>query len=323
MTAAAPIGVIICTHNPRPDYFNRCLGALRAQTLPSAQWDLLIVDNLSEPPLAGRIDLSWHPEGRIVREETLGLTPARLRGIRESCADLLVFVDDDNVLDPDYLEKAREIADEFPHLAAWSGSCHGEFEELPQPWALKYIGPLCVTEFDCDYWCNFPFQNQAMPCGAGLCLRASAARQYLDIHDRSLRPMVLDRSGKSLLSGGDIDIALTCAQNGYGMGIFARLRLTHLMPKARVQKSYLLSLTEALGFTHEIIEYYHPSPPLPGGSQLKKRIADFLRARLMSQIDREFFEASRRGQSAGRKAVAELRKSAAPTGAAASAVREG
>ena len=42
--------------------------------------------------------------------ERLGLTPARLRGIRESRGELLVFVDDDNVLERDYLEVALALA---------------------------------------------------------------------------------------------------------------------------------------------------------------------------------------------------------------------
>jgi glycosyltransferase involved in cell wall biosynthesis len=306
--AIMKISVVICTHNGRPDYFDRCLAALRRQTLAVEEWELLIIDNLSDRPVGSDIDLSWHQSARIVHEPVLGLTFARLRGIRESRADLLVFVDDDNVLNADYLERAMEIAAEYPHLAAWSGSCKGEFEAQPEPWARKYIGPLCVTELDKDYWCNFPFQNRAMPCGAGLCLRMAAARHYLQLHDDGLRPAILDRVGNSLLSGGDIDIALTCAQNGYGMGIFKRLRLIHLMPKIRVQKAYLLRLIEALGFTAAIIEFYHPSPLFPEGSKLKKRIADMLRAMLMSPIDREFFNANRRGQLAGRKAVEQLKK---------------
>ena len=92
------ISVIICSHNPRPEYLRRTLEALKAQTLPTKDWELLLVDNASKEPLAGRFDLSWHPNARHVRENELGLTTARLRGIREAHSDLLVFVDDDNVL---------------------------------------------------------------------------------------------------------------------------------------------------------------------------------------------------------------------------------
>jgi len=62
-----------------------------------AKWDLFVVDNASETRLAGDWDLSWHPHNprsRHVREDELGLTPAHLRGIRESRGDLLVFVDE-------------------------------------------------------------------------------------------------------------------------------------------------------------------------------------------------------------------------------------
>jgi glycosyltransferase involved in cell wall biosynthesis len=75
------LSVIICAHNPRPDYLFRTLEALRSQTVPNAQWELVLIDNASGKPLALHIDLSWHPEGRHIREEELGLTPARLRGI--------------------------------------------------------------------------------------------------------------------------------------------------------------------------------------------------------------------------------------------------
>ncbi len=102
--------MIVCTHNPRTDYFDRCVAALMGQTLAPERWELLVVDNVCAPEIASSLDLSWHARARIVREETLGLTPARLRGIQEASAALLVFVDDDNVPAPDYLEVALRVA---------------------------------------------------------------------------------------------------------------------------------------------------------------------------------------------------------------------
>src|SRR5262249_33507085 len=104
------LSLIICTHNPRREYFDRCLGALRAQTLPSHDWELLIVDNCSAEPVNIEHILSYHPGAKVIREEVLGLTPARLRGIREATGDVLVFVDDDNVLDADFLQQALLVA---------------------------------------------------------------------------------------------------------------------------------------------------------------------------------------------------------------------
>src|SRR6185295_2735522 len=94
------ISVITCAYNPRPDHLQLVLDALRTQTLDRQRWEYLLVDNASDQGLTFPAEASWHSNGRLIREERLGLTPARLRGIQESTGDLLVFVDDDNVLDP-------------------------------------------------------------------------------------------------------------------------------------------------------------------------------------------------------------------------------
>src|SRR5438552_17857688 len=134
------ISVIICTHNPRPDYLHRVLKALREQTLPKDQWELLVIDNASERVIAKDWDVSWHPLARHVREDELGLTPARLRGIAEANGEILVFVDDDNVLAQDYLEKVLQVGREYPFLGAWGGAIKGEFEVEPEPWLQPLLG---------------------------------------------------------------------------------------------------------------------------------------------------------------------------------------
>src|ERR1700756_1303835 len=110
------ISVVLCTHNPRPDYLRRTLAGIRAQTTPLEKWEFLLIDNASEELLSDPWNISWHPHARHIREDKLGLINARLRGIEESCGDLLVFVDDDNILAPDFLERAEAILDRYPYL---------------------------------------------------------------------------------------------------------------------------------------------------------------------------------------------------------------
>src|SRR5271154_2574199 len=172
------ISVIICTHNPRPDYLRRVLDALKAQTLPKEQWELLLIDNASNEPLETVWDLSWHPHSRHVREDELGLTPARLRGIKEATGGLLVFADDDNVLDPDYLQLARGISNRLPHIGVWGGQIVAVFETPPPDWARNYQHLLACREFKQDRWSNIPTENESLPCGAGLCVRREVALAY-------------------------------------------------------------------------------------------------------------------------------------------------
>ena len=119
------ISVIICTHNPREDFLRRTLAALRAQTLPTTRWELLLIDNASEKSLSALWDLSWQPNARHLRENELGLTPARLCGIREAKGELLVFVDDDNILASDYLAATAELFSKRADLGVASGRSWG------------------------------------------------------------------------------------------------------------------------------------------------------------------------------------------------------
>ena len=288
------LSVAICTHNPRPGYFAKCLEALRSQTLALSSWELVIVDNRSDAPLADRMDLAWHPGARIIREETLGLTSARLRGIRESKGDLLVFVDDDNVLDADFLETAQRIMEERPFLGSWSGQCRPAFEQAPPEWTRRYWGNLVIREFDKDVWSNLPRLSESMPCGAGLCVRREVAVHYLDLHESGKRRFQSDRNGKSLLSGGDNDLAACACDIGLGVALIASLKLTHLISPERLTEDYLARLSEGIHFSSTMLDAEYGVPA--GGRTAFGRAADFLRVMRLRQPHRRILRAAFRGR---------------------------
>jgi hypothetical protein len=64
------LSVIICTHNPRPDYLARTLDALRLQTTGMAEWELLLIDNGSHPAVAALTSLTWHPKRPLHHRES-------------------------------------------------------------------------------------------------------------------------------------------------------------------------------------------------------------------------------------------------------------
>lgn len=305
------ISVIICTYNPRAEYLQRCLAALRAQTLPQAQWELLVVDNRSEQPLAGRLDLSWHAAARLVREEQLGLTAARLRGIREVTGDLLVFVDDDNVLDADFLAVALRTAEEKTFLGAWSGQCRPEFEVTPPAWTRRYWGNLVIREFDKDAWSSLPRLPDTMPCGAGLCVRRAVAQQYLLLHESGQRAFQFDRTGDSLISGGDNDLAACACDIGLGVGLIAALKLTHLISRERLTESYLTRLAEGIYFSAVILAHVRSS--CAELATYKVRWHEPLRALLTRGPHRKIQAACLRGRRRGLEFLASLDSSGSTT----------
>ena len=297
------ISVILCTHNPRTDYLARSLASLEEQKLALDGWELTIVDNASDEPLDQTLDISWHPNARIVRESELGLTPARLRGIRESIGDVLVFVDDDNVLAPDYLVEVRNVADSRPFLGAWSGSVKGEFEVEPAEWTKRYWGSLVIRDVTRDEWSQVYWDGAATPLGAGLCVRREVALEYLRLHDEGIRTFRMDRAGKSLVSGGDNDLAACAIDIGLSCGVIASLHLTHLIPRERLTEEYLLKLIEGVAYSSIILRSFREATrngDSPRGSPAKKA-ADVLRRARMTPRERRFHSAVVRGEARARR----------------------
>lgn len=294
------LSVIVCTHNPREHYISRVLDALRNQSLDLAKWELIIVDNLSDPPLSGRIDLNWHPSSQLVREEAAGLTHARLRGIGQAVADLLVFVDDDNVLQPDYLETALDISVKYPWLGAWGGGLVSEFEVNPPLWTKRYWSLLGLREVKRDAWSNLLNHFETTPIGAGMSVRALVARHYAKAVRNDPLRLSMDRSGNSLMSGGDIDLAYTACDLGFGTGVFKGLRLTHLIPALRLEKDHLLRLQEWNLASDVVLRAFRGEyPATPKKQGILKRIFQSYCNRLQPRIKREFMAAQTRGYQRG------------------------
>jgi glycosyltransferase involved in cell wall biosynthesis len=247
------ISVIICTHNPRIDYLNYVLDALRSQSLAFTEWELLVIDNASQQPLTATLDLTWHPQAQVICEERLGLTNARLRGYQEAQGDLLVYVDDDNVLDPNYLAHVSKIFADHSGLGAIAGRSVPQFEREPAPWIQEFSTILALRDFgDAPLICSERLGNvmhqpypEFAPAGIGLSLRRQAFLSYVQraLGDRT--HLAFGRTGKQLTSGEDNDIILTLLNAGWDVGYFPQLQLTHLIPVNRLQQRYLARLNRA------------------------------------------------------------------------------
>lgn len=238
------VSVVLCTHDPHPGRLERTLEGLAAQTLETGAWELVIVDNASDPPVERRRDLAALPfDARVVDEPELGLTPARLRGVEAARGDVLVLVDDDNVLAPDYLERGLALMDAEPEVGAAGGIVDPEYEVPPGRWAEPFVNLLGVRD-------PGPRPMRVLmpgragpwePIGAGMVLRRRVALDYAAKARRPPRSR-LDRAGGSLASCGDTDLARCALDLGLYEAYEPSLRLTHLIPAGRVSFGYLLRL---------------------------------------------------------------------------------
>lgn len=120
----ADIAVIIPHYNDHRR-LERCLQALTQADLSSA--DVIVVDNGSAPP-PGEI-VARFANVRHVSEPRKGAAAARNRGVAETTAPRLAFLDADCVPDMDWLAVARDQA----RPAEVTGGHVGVFDETPPP----------------------------------------------------------------------------------------------------------------------------------------------------------------------------------------------
>lgn len=281
------ISVIIPTHNPNICRFQRTLEGLRSQSLPYADWQLVIIDNASTYKEGFAVcDWYWHPNAQVVYEGKLGLTRARIAGIRATQGQYLVFVDDDNVLNQAYLKHTVEIFQSHSELGAIGGKSLPEFEVEPEPWVKNFWTCLALRDLGVSiqiyaYGSKSNGKKQHpdfAPIGAGMALRRSAAEFYTSSILADQARLALDRTGKSLQSGGDCDINLTILESGWAVGYFPQLQLTHLISANRLTKEYLARLNHASSRSWvQVLDVHdiHIWPKIPRWSVLPRQVRAF------------------------------------------------
>lgn len=248
------LSVIICTHNPKMQLLERTLAALKEQTLTTNLWELILLDNNSKKPLSTNVDLNWHPNGRHVVEHKLGLTPARIRGIKEAKAKILLFVDDDNCLKNNYLEIALTHMQQHSLIGVLgAGKIIPEYEVVPDAEKQPYHIMLALREENRAYYSNELRFTKAIPYGAGMCILKSVADAYVVSCEKRMLASTLDRAGNALLSGGDVDMALHACQSGYIAGVIPELQLIHIIPASRLATDYLIKIAAGHAYSHYIL----------------------------------------------------------------------
>jgi glycosyltransferase involved in cell wall biosynthesis len=300
------LSVIVCTHNPRPEVLQRCIASIQSALETIEDAELIVIDNDSDPPVDA-IPIGFPKpiaQARFVREEKRGLTPARLRGIREAKGDLLVFVDDDNFVRQDFFTQGLALSLKYPFVGAFSGQVHLMFEKDPPEWSYPYHGLLVRRVFDDDKWSNLPNLDETMPCGAGLFVRRRVASHYLFLHDSNQRKIQLDRTGDSLFSSGDNDLAACSCDVGMGVGLFHQLVLDHFIPESRLQRSYLLRLTRGIYCSSVVFKAMRGCLPEP--YSFKRELLDSMRLLLMGPLRRAFYREQIKGEREGRLMVGRL-----------------
>ncbi len=144
--------VVIATRD-RPSDLARCLHALDAQE-GAAAFEVIVVDDGSEPPVAqqlgGRMDL------RVIRTPGIGPGLARNAGVAAASGDLILFTDDDVVVDPRWIEHA------LAHVDANPGDAGVEGVVRSPPWDPLYEYSIETSAPGHHWTCNIAYRRSVL-----------------------------------------------------------------------------------------------------------------------------------------------------------------
>jgi glycosyltransferase involved in cell wall biosynthesis len=248
VSQAPALEVVICTYN------NATMldGVLRRLTdqkcVNSAEWSCLVVDNNctdnTVEVVQRYIAQDTIPNLRIVCEKEQGLTPARLHGVRTSTAPWIAFVDDDCFLRPDWIANALAFSKRHPEAGGFGGKVILDWESDPPAYARAFT--YCFAEQNHgDVERKVPFL-----AGAGVVVNKAA----LTACGWSEAPLIADRVGLSLVSGGDVEIALRIAGSGRDLWYVPQCELHHQIPTRRTTAGYMVTMNRNLGISQTLAD---------------------------------------------------------------------
>jgi GT2 family glycosyltransferase len=243
--SSARLDVVICTFQ-NAAMLALVLEALEAQHAAPELWNVLVVDNNSRDDtcdvIQRHVQVGRIPGLRRVAELTQGLTPARRCGVSCSTAPWIAFVDDDCILDPDWVSGALDFARTHETCAGFGGRVVPRYVENPPAVLAKYGWAFAEQDLG-----ETPVPVDCL-VGAGMVVSRAALCE--SGWDRG--PYFADRVGRRLVSGGDVEIALRLAGTGRQLWYTPACSLRHMIPAYRTAMPYLLRMTRGLGVSHSL-----------------------------------------------------------------------
>jgi len=179
------------------------------------------------------------------------------------------MVDDDVLLEPDFLTTANLFMQENPEVWA-AGGIIDPLPESPLPTnSSKHLSKLAIRQFGNEilisnkenYSGDFLMYPPFAPVGAGMVLRKELADSYLNQTTKT--PPLPDRTGNNLSSGGDCEIVCLALINKKLVAYVPNLKLKHYLPNSRFRVSYLARIAYAISRSWVLVLGKYNSSPWP------------------------------------------------------------
>jgi glycosyltransferase involved in cell wall biosynthesis len=113
------VSVVLPTRN-RTDLLRRAIDSVRAQTY--TRWELVVVDDGGDTDSEGVVDASGDERIRWMRIGHQGVCAARNAALAAAGGQIIAYLDDDNVMDPDWLYAVVWAFEQYPETDVLYGA---------------------------------------------------------------------------------------------------------------------------------------------------------------------------------------------------------
>jgi glycosyltransferase involved in cell wall biosynthesis len=249
------VSIIICCYNSaaRLEKTLTCIYAQRNLTFPV---EIIVVDNNSTDDTSivasmVRSKADTNITQNVVLEPKAGLSFARDKGILHSKYEYIIFCDDDNLLEENYVSIAYELMQSNLKIGIAGGQSVISTEAEEPFWFEKYkeyyaVGKQHFEDGDVTTVRGYLW-------GAGMVIRKSS---YNFVSLKKYKSILTDRKGSSLASGGDSEICKWFIMEGFLLWYNSRLKFEHFVPSNRLKWNYFFKLFSGIGLAHIYLSLY-------------------------------------------------------------------
>ncbi len=237
--------VIIPTYN-RGEKILATLNSLTKQSVDRSQWEVVVVNNNSTDSTAEHLNsYSGLDNMRVVLEKNQGLSHARNCGIRESRAEILLFIDDDELVCESFIEEYLSFFDAHSDVSVAGGRYVTVYEEYKPRWVSKFIAQLLAGELHYSNTIT-KFKGVSSPNGGNMGVRRSAFERY------GLYDVRLGRTGAQLLGGEERELVARFRKAGESIYYLPQAIIYHCIPQSRWSFEHLRKTAFMVGVTAKL-----------------------------------------------------------------------
>lgn len=242
------LSLIIPTYN-RAEQLLGALESVVRQTARPEQWECVVVNNNSPDDTLVRFEAfaAQYPalNLRIVTETQSGVSYARNRGIAESKADLMAFIDDDERINEDFIAAYIDFFDAHPQVVVAGGKIIAEYVSGRPAWMSKYVEMPIANPIDLgDEVCTFPLGR--VPGSGNMGLRRAGGMRCGGFNP------TLGRVNGMLIGGEENDFFERLMRAGEKCWYVPKAVMWHIIPASKVTESYFRRLCYNVGVSQRL-----------------------------------------------------------------------